>query len=514
MERKPTPISHESFPEFIARLETNGVKLNARGIRRALASFFNLLIGCALAFLTVCALFSTIEPGKISPEEAFSHIPDFFTKAGKWTLGLFPETLNIWICIAILLCAIPVTGFVTGLLFRWIPLKGKAVKVSGETPMEKTENAIAVADQLRTKYNSVTDYFNFSIYVSPIVGALTVLALPIISVCRAGVSSEWYIVIAAVIIMLLKLFFLLAITLFVLVMALFWLSVAQEWCTGILYTGHRFYADREQLSEYKKLLEQEAVDTHKKAVADTEAQAIAMLVSGDVSGAQKVFAPIEKEAAEAEVFHRIVRLTVKKQDMTTQVEWLLEKAEDIKSQTLRTYVEQRQTACKEALLIVAEESYPKALALLEEEKYIQAIPHLLAAKAVDYRDSVALYALADYKTDLTPSKYKRTESALHDGLQKGVESDTLRILCQKALEQIQYLISEEQRQRYLERERKKAEQRAEEAYWLEVGRQINMTCQYKQGDYCCRYCTIDNFPHKCYYLDRPRDMWMCTDRKS
>ena len=68
--------------------------------------------------------------------EAFSHIPAFFVNAGKWALGLFPDEWNDWLCLPILLCGIPVSGLVTGLVFRWIPFKGKADKVEGETPAE------------------------------------------------------------------------------------------------------------------------------------------------------------------------------------------------------------------------------------------------------------------------------------------------------------------------------------------------------------------------------------------
>ena len=158
---------------------------------------------------------------------------------------------------------------------------------------------------------------------------------------------------------------------------------------------------------------------------------------------------------------------------------------------------------------IAEKEYSKAVELFENGEYNEARDLLKAPSTVDYRDGVALYALADYHVG--PEKaFSWIVEKLNYAVEKGVESERIEVECLQTIRKIKVMQErEKQRLEAAELERK----RAEEAYWLAVGRQSLSTCEHLVNGYCCRYCTLDNFPHKCYYLDNPNDMWLCSDRK-
>lgn len=500
-------ITHESFPQFVENLENRGTKLHGLEIGRTLASVLNMLISNILMLLVVCVVYCT-EDGKGMPvKEAFTHIPSFFHKACQWAMDLLPAGLSKWwICLIFLLLVIPVTGIVAGLIFRWIPFKGKAVKVEGETPVDRTDNAIKLAKTLRSKYLIMIDGLTFGPYVAPVVTGLAALALPIISVCRAGAGLSWYMVLIAVVAMLFQMFFLLAVVLCVLCFAAFGLTFIQEWITGLFYRGVGFKKEMAQLEEYRKFLDQEAEDDHKRFVAKTEAEAVELLINGKLAAALKTLSKIEDEAKDAYYIKEMADMLSKDDPAVWRLKrWLNWSEEDIKSQALQAFLREQQENNRQKLLKIAEEDYPKALESLENEDYKEAIEYLMAAEAVDYRDGVALHALADFHAGRRFA-YGTVIKMLTHGIEKGMESEKWEVRCLGTINQAK---EAQRREKQEEEERKKAE----EAYWLEVGGQANMTCPHEVNGYCCRYTTLDNFPHKCYYIDRRRDMWMCSDRK-
>lgn len=523
---KNTPISHETFPRYIENLEARGTKLNGQKIGRTLASVLNMLLCSILTVLIVCVLYCTEDPKEmLTQEAAFTHIPGFFRKASQWAMGLLPAGLDKWwICLIALVCAIPLTGLVSGLIFRFIPFKGKAVKAEeGQTPEERTDNALKLIDQLRSKYNEVTDYFTFSLYVTPVVAGLAVLGLPITSVILANKGAQWHMILGHVLVMLIQLFFLLLITLCVLCFVVFFLALAQEWVTSLFYCGRRksFKTAVADLENYKKLLEEEEKQRQEDAkqarireVAAIQDQAVDALIAGNADRALEQIAGVEDEAKDASAIKTIADCLTKKPDTKTWITFVDLDVKSMESEKLRKFVEGLQKESRQMLQQIAPEEYAKAEALMAQGEYIRAIPHLRPAVKIDYRDAVAYHALAVLTSRNNPSDYKWIANDLVHGLNKGMENEEMEEICKTALDNIDKCWKEDRRREQEAREAREAAKAAEEAYWLEVGRQANMSCQYKQGDYCCRYTTLDNFPHKCYYLDRPRDMYRCSDRNS
>lgn len=502
-------ITHENFPQFITALENAGAQIKGRRFGRILASIVNAIISCAVSVLTVCAICALVDPEAMSPPEAFSHIPEFFLKAGKWALGLFPEDWNDWLCLPVMLCAIPVSGLVTGLIFRWIPFQGKADKVEGETPTEKTDKAIELANKLRSKYLDTINEFTYGTMVAAAVVGVAILALPIISVCRAAEGMLWYMVLASVVIMLLQMCIILCIALCVFCFCVFWLAFAQEWVTSLFYRCNGFKKELQLLEDYRKLLEQEEKADHEAQIARIENEAIGQLRNGKLAAALKTLSSIEEEAKDQYYIREMVQsLAEEKRDVDDWCRWLKWKEEDIHAEALRAFLREEQERCRQKLLKRAEEDYPKALQCLEEEDFREAATYLKAADAIDYRDGVALLAYTDLYggySYLHDSIIKR----LTYGMEKGIETEKWEIRCLNALKRAEEGKREAELAAFIaEQEREKAMQA--------LGKQIidNFTCEYLVNGYCCRYTTIDNFPHGCYWVGRPRDMYTCSDRRS
>lgn len=83
MKQAKNAITHESFPQFVEKLENAGTRLNGRKIGRTLASVLNMLISSALALLAVCVIYFSEDPKEMPIPEAFTHIPGFFRKASQ-----------------------------------------------------------------------------------------------------------------------------------------------------------------------------------------------------------------------------------------------------------------------------------------------------------------------------------------------------------------------------------------------------------------------------------------------
>ena len=511
MKKKNSIITHESFPQFVEKLEKESVNLNGRKISRGIASWFNMLLSSGLALLALSIFYGSIEPEKISAKEAFSHIPEIFLNAGKWALGLFPKDTNMWVCMIILLLAIPVSGVVTGLIFRFIPFKGKAFKSEdAETETERADNAITLVDKLKSSYNAATDYITTAMYVTVVLACLAVIAIPVISACRASSGAEWYMIVGTVLINLIQMIFLLLVVLCVMGFAVFFLSLAQEWVTSLFYTGNNYKKEKAQLEEFRKFLDEEALQNHKAFIEKTEDEAVDLLIEGKIAAALKTIATVEDESGNAYYINRIADTLNKEEDIDSLVWWFDWNQEYyISSQKLRDFFAFKQDESRKKLLQIAEKEYSKAVELFENGEYNEARDLLKAPSTVDYRDGVALYALADYHVG--PEKtFSWIVEKLNYAVEKGVESERIEIECLQTIRNIK-VMQEREKQRLEEAERER--QRAEEAYWLEVGRQSLSTCEHLVNGYCCRYCTLDNFPHKCYYLDNPNDMWLCSDRK-
>ncbi|MBR3908675.1 MAG: hypothetical protein IKJ50_03035 [Clostridia bacterium] len=510
MKEKNSIITHESFPQFVERLEKESVKLNGRKISRGIASWFNMLLSSGLALLALAIFYGSIEPEKISAKEAFSHIPEIFLNAGKWALGLFPKDTNMWVCMIILLLAIPVSGVVTGLIFRFIPFKGKAFKLEdAETETERADNAITLVDKLKSSYNAATDFITTAMHVTIVLACLAVIAIPVISACRASSGSEWYMIVGIVLINLIQMIFLLLAVLCVMGFAVFFLSLAQEWVTSLFYTGNNYKKEKAQLEEFRKFLDDEAVENHKALIRKTEDEAVDLLIAGKIAAALKTIATVEEEAEDTYYINSISDLFAK-EPKTYDLIWCLECDEErIKSSKLRAFLGVKREECREKLLQIAKEEYPKAVELYEKGEFEEARDLLKSSLAIDYRDGVAYYALADFRANCSKT-YTWIIEKLNYAVEKGLESENLEVECLKTIKQVKD-------RRQWEKERREREERekreAEEAYWLEIGRQSLSTCEHLVNGYCCRYCTLDNFPHKCYYLDNPNDMWLCSDRK-
>lgn len=513
MKKASPAITHDSFPQFVTQLENDSIRLNGQWIGRILASCLNVLLGSVIVTLVTCILYNSIPAEEFFVPYAVSHIPAFFRAAGEWALGLFPDGFNMWIAIVILLCAIPVSGLLTGAIFRFIPFRGKAMAAEpADTLAARTDNVDALIRQLQGIHGAMTEYFTFGVYVTPIVAGVAVLALPIASVCLANAGAEWYMVVAEVLAALmgpifLPLFLLLVVAC-VLCFAAFWLAVAQEWVTSLFYRGHSFKEEQAQLTEYRALQEQEAADAHAAEVAAIEAQAIEQMLSGKPGAALGTLKLVENEAPDAwHIKWTVDMLAQDAEDVDVWIRWLEQDAESVRSQTLRAFLCERQAYCRERLQQLAEAEYPQALAALEGGDYGEAADRLRAADVMDYRDGVALFTLAEYCAGRT-HQHKRIIERLTHGIDKGMESDKWELQCRQAIKRAEDALER------IEWERREQE-RAKEAAMLEMGRQIieNFHCEYLVDGYCCRYCTIDNFPPGCYYVGKSRDQYMCDRRK-
>ena len=335
MKEKNSIITHESFPQFVEKLEKESVKLNGRKISRGIASWFNMLLSSGLALLALAIFYGSIEPEKISAKEAFSHIPEIFLNAGKWALGLFPKDTNMWVCMIILLLAIPVSGVVTGLIFRFIPFKGKAFKLEdAETETERADNAITLVDKLKSSYNVATDCITTAMYVTIVLACLAVIAIPVISACRASSGFEWYMIVGTVLINLIQMIFLLLAVLCVMGFAVFFLSLAQEWVTSLFYTGNNYKKEKAQLEEFRKFLDEEALQNHKAFIEKTEDEAVDLLIEGKIAAALKTIATVEDESENAYYINRIADTLNKEEDIDSLVWWFDWNSEYISSQKL------------------------------------------------------------------------------------------------------------------------------------------------------------------------------------
>ncbi len=508
MKKTPPAITHESFPAFVAQLEEESTRLKGRAFARALASILNVLFAAVIVLLTVCIIYNSEDPETMEPATAFSHIPDFFRNAGDWALGLFPEGFSFWLAIPILLVAIPVTGVISGLVFRFIPFRGKKLTAEpADTLTARVDNAIAYAHLLHNRYNLVTDYYTGYTFASAVAAGVAVLALPIISVCRANPDEEWYMVLAEIVVTFIALFWLILVLLCVLCFVTFWLAVAQEWVTSLFYRGRDYTAEEEQLKAYRALLDQEAADAHAAEIAAVEEQAIAQLIGGKCDAARGTLKLVESEALDARVIRAVAdAIEQTQEDVDGWIAWLQWSAEEIHSETLRAFVTERQAACLRELTACAEEEYPQALELLADGDYAAAADRLRAADAVDYRDGAALYTLAEYCAGRT-AQHGAVIERLTRGLEKGME-ERFALLCRQAISRAEEALEERRR----EQERLARE---EEERQLAIGHYIieHFTCEYLVNGQCCRYCTIDNFPPPCYYVGQSRDQYMCSRRK-
>jgi len=513
MKNQNTPITHESFPSFVKQVEAEGARLNALKISRTLATVLNAVMSCMLILLAVSVLFCGIDDMKIGAEklplsiervplkEAVTHyIPDFFDNVAHGVMNLLPDGFDKWwICVLLLLVLIPVSGVISGLIFRWIPFKGKR-----ENFGEDAEKAL---EDLKKRLWFIKCEVTMGIYVAAIVAAVAVLALPIVSICRAIAEHSMSSVFAGGLFELFALIVVLLIALCLLGFGAFWLAEKQEWVTSLFYRSSCLDAYSAQLKDYQELLKKEQEVKHETWAQETEVQAIELLIAGKLSAALKLLDQLGDEAQDGYYIKKMAEELVEDEpNVWDWCRWLDWDGEKIKSEKLRAFLGKRQAHSREKLLELAEKEYPKALELLEKKDYEEARGYLRAADAIDYRDGVALFALSEYEAGHT-RVYSWVIERLTYGISKGIESEKLDVKCRSTLELVGIYQREEQ-------EKKAAEARAEEAYWLEQGRQANMTCKYKQGDYCCRYCTLDNFPPLCFYRDRPRDMYMCDKRNS
>lgn len=508
MKKTPPAITHESFPAFVDKMEQDSPRLSGQKLGRTLASILNVLFAAVLVLLTVCILYNSEDPATMEPATALSHIPDFFRNAGDWALGLFPEGFSFWLAMPILLVAIPVTGVISGLAFRFIPFRGKKLTAEpADTLTARVDNAIAYAQLLHKRYNLVTDYYTGYIIVSAVAAGVAVLALPIVSVCRATAGEEWYIVLASVVEMLIGMLFLLLVVLCVLCFVTFWLAVAQEWVTSLFYRGHDFKTEEALLKDYRALLDKEAQNAHAAEIAAVEAQAIAQMIAGKCDAARGTLTLVESEALDARVIREVAdTLEQAQENVDGWIAWLKWSAEEIHSETLRAFVTERQTACRRELMACAEAEYPTALEQLAGGDYAAAADRLRAADAVDYRDGAALYTLAEYCAGRTVLHSVVIER-LTRGLEKGME-ERFALLCRQAISRAEEALEERRRERARLAREEEERQQAIGAYIID-----HFTCEYLVNGQCCRYCTIDNFPPPCYYVGRSRDQYMCSKRK-
>lgn len=507
MKNKTKPITHENFSQFIKQLENAKTKMNGFKIRRFWASCLNVLMSSVLSALAVCVAFGTEEE---SEEIIFANIPAFFYKVSSGVMGILPDGLDKWwICVLLLLALIPVTGLISGLLFRWLPIKGGVEKLEATgTRAEQAEAAFGLLNRLRSDRTSITswDEDSINIYIPAAVAGIVLLALPIISLCRYnGEESILYILFGGIW-ELCSILLALLIVLCILCVAVFFLTWGQEWVTGLFYRSRSVEKDFELIKKYRELLEKEEEEQRKMQLRETEAKAVHLLISGEISASLKLLDLLGDEAKDRHYIEQMAEALVEDDpDVQAWRSWLDYDEEKINSEELRTFLQKQKEISRQKLLEFAEVEYPKALALLDKMDYESAKEYFQAADAIDYRDGVPLFALASFESGDT-QVYAWVIERLTYGIEKGIESEKLDVKCRSALN----LAKIYQRD---ENERKAAEKRAEDAYWLEVGRQMNMTCKYKQGDYCCWSCTLDNFPPLCFYRNNPRDMYMCDKRK-
>ncbi len=522
MKNKNIPITHEGFPSFVKQLESAGTRLNGLKISRTFATALNTLMSCILVILAVSVLFCGIDDMEIGAEkvpisvekvptkEVFTHyIPAFFDEASLWVMKLLPDGLDQWwICFPLLLVMIPVTGLLSGLIFRWIPFKGKTVKIEvAGTREDEAQTATVLLTDLGKQLWNITCEVTTGTYFSAIVAGIAILALPIISLCRASSEISLISILFGNIFGFFSLIFVIFIALCLLCFAAFWLTEKQEWVTSLFYRSHDIKKYSALLSDYQTLLKNEAEENHKAQVLETESEVVDLLISGKISNALKLLDQLGNEAKDKHSIEKMAEaLVVDKPDVWTWCGWLDWDIEKINSEKLRTFLCEQQEHSRNKLLELAEIEYPKALALLEKQDYEGARAYLKAADAVDYRDGIALFALSEFESGNT-RVYSWVIERLNYGIKKGIESEKMDVKCRSALNSAETYQREEN-------EQKAAAKRAEEAYWLEIGRQINMTCKYKQGDYCCRYSTLDNFPPLCFYRNNPRNMYMCDKRKT
>lgn len=509
MKSKSEPITHENFPLFIQRLENAKTKMNGLKKRRFWASCLNVLMSSVLSALVVCVICCTDEPEGMPMKEAFANIPEFFHKIDDCVMGLFPNGLDeIWVGL-LLLMLIPVTGLISGLLFRWLPIKGKVEKLEATgTRAEQAEAASGLINRLRSDRKNLASWNEDSvgIFIPAVVAGIAFLALPIVSLCRYNGEKSILYILFGDIWALCSILLVLLIVLCILCVAVFYLSWGQEWVTGLFYRSRSVEESFELLKNYRELLEKEEEEQRKMQLQETEDKAIHLLVSGEISASLKLLDLLGDEAKDKDYIVQMAETLVEDDpDVWTWCSWLDYDEEKINSEKLRTFLQNQKENSRQKLLELAEVEYPKALALLDKKDYEGAMEYLKAADAIDYQDGVALLALASFESGNT-KVYAWVIERLTYGIEKGIESEKLDVKCRSALNLAEIYQREEQ-------ERKAAEKRAEDAYWLEVGRQMNMTCKYKQGDYCCWSCTLDNFPPLCFYRNNPRDMYMCDKRK-
>lgn len=402
MKNENKPITHESFPAFVKQVEAEGTRLNGLKISRTLATVLNALVSCILILLAVSVLICGIDDAEIKAPiiEAVTHyVPDFFDQAGLWAMSLLLDGLDKWwICVLLLLVMIPVSGLISGLIFRWIPFKGKDEKYQAADAAEGVETVAGILTDLGKRLWFIECEVTTGIYVVGIVAAVATLALPIVSICRSFgeesiIWSTFDVCAVAVI---------LFIALCLLGFGTFWLAEKQEWVTSRFYRSSRLDVYSAQLNEYRELLKKEAEEHHQAQVRETEVQVVELLISGKISAALKLLDQLGDEAQDGYYIKKMAEALVEDEpDVWDWRGWLDWDGEEIKSEKLRAFLGKQQEQSREKLLALAEREYPKALELLEKKNYEEAREYLRAADAIDYRDGIALFALSEYEAGHT-----------------------------------------------------------------------------------------------------------------
>lgn len=510
MKKKLAPITHENFPEVVIQLEQQGERINGRYFGRKLASWLTFLLTTAVLMVSLFVGFRAIRGLDSDLAEIAMGMPGFVMDIAAWAVGLMPVDWNIWMRIAVPVGVLVVAPLVFGLVCRLIPFPGKKTPVEGQTEMERAENAVAVAEKTdeRMRYmDGVEDLLAATVYIP----CLVLVCLPVYSAIAYSLISEGKDVLVEVTLGGVILLIILAVVASIAGCGLFIFSIFQNFLTNLFYRSAGCKGEVERLKEFVKLLEQEAKEAHAAAIAQAEAEALQLVIDSQFDAARKKLEQIGEETADQRCIRKLLEFLQGEPDTHARLSLNQYNFSQAESEALRSYAQTIQKQNRHVLTQMAAETYPRGLEMLNKYQYERAMANLKLAREVDYRDGVALYALAYLKEEIDcDDAYGWIDRALVHGLDKGMEDMELEQMCQSAHERIHRRLHEMRMRNQEAKEREKAASLAA-GYALA---QSWRSCKHKYGDRCCYSCSPDNFPPLCTYHNNPNDMILCDKREA